>query len=219
MKINSNASMAIMFATLLSVGIITSAFAYNPIQSHLDFGETNTDVTNLQTFFKDNSSIYPEGLITGYFGSLTRSSVQRFQAQYGLDQVGRVGPMTQSKINSLIASGGWVATDMSGPSFSSVSKSANNTSVTFSWNTNELARAKVFYNTSPVTMNEGDINSSGFGQTNGWVSTNDNIARTSQQVTVSGLHPNTQYYYVLVATDLQGNVSVWNPNLTVVTNQ
>lgn len=180
MKITSRASMTIMFATLLSVGLTASALAYYPIQSQLDFGETNTDVTNLQTFFKDNSAIYPEGIVSGYFGSLTRSSVQRFQAQYGLDQVGRVGPMTQSKINSLIASGGWTASDMSGPFISSVSKTTNNTSATFTWNTNELASAKVFYNTSPVTMNEGDINSNGFGSTNGWVSTNDSVARTSQ---------------------------------------
>jgi peptidoglycan hydrolase-like protein with peptidoglycan-binding domain len=219
MKITSNAGMSIMFATLLSIGLTSSALAYYPIQSQLDFGETNADVTNLQTFFKDNPAIYPEGIVSGYFGSLTRSSVQRFQAQYGLDQVGRVGPMTQSKINSLIASGGWTVSDISGPSISSVSKSVSNTSVTFGWNTDELASAKVFYNTSPVSMSEGDITSSGFGSTNGWTSANDSIARTSQQVTVSGLHPNTQYYYVIVATDVKGNVSVWNPNMTVATNQ
>jgi peptidoglycan hydrolase-like protein with peptidoglycan-binding domain len=90
MKITSNAGMSIMFATLLSIGLTSSALAYYPIQSQLDFGETNADVTNLQTFFKDNPAIYPEGIVSGYFGSLTRSSVQRFQAQYGLDQVGRV---------------------------------------------------------------------------------------------------------------------------------
>jgi peptidoglycan hydrolase-like protein with peptidoglycan-binding domain len=206
-------------SVLATFGAASTAFAYTTIQSQLDLGETNSDVTNLQSFFKDNSSIYPEGLVTGYFGGLTKSAVQRFQAQYGLDQVGRVGPMTRDRINTLINSGGWTASDMSGPAISSVSKTTNNTSVTFSWNTDELATAKVFYNTAPVTMNEGDINSNGFGQTNGWVSMNDNIARTSQQVTVSGLHPNTQYYYVIVATDLKGNVSVWNPNMTVVTNQ
>jgi zinc D-Ala-D-Ala carboxypeptidase len=216
-KINMGAFALV--SVLATFGAASTAFAYSTIQSQLDFGETNSDVTSLQTFFADNASIYPEGLVTGYFGGLTRSAVQRFQAQYGLDQVGRVGPMTQSKINSLIASGGWVATDMSGPALSSVTQSVNNTSVTFSWNTNEAATSKVFYNTSPVTMNEGDINSNGFGSTNGWTSMNDGVARTSQQVTVSGLHPNTQYYYVLVSTDLKGNVSVWNPNMTFVTNQ
>lgn len=211
--------MSIMFATLLSIGLSSSAFAYYPIQSQLDFGENNADVTNLQNFFKDNVTIYPEGLVTGYFGSLTRSSVQRFQAQYGLTTVGRVGPLTQEKINGLIAAGGWTMADVSGPSIFSVTKATTNTSSTFTWSTNELASAKVFYNTSPITMSEGDINSIGFGSTNGSIAVNDNLARTNQQVTISGLYPNTQYYYVIVATDLKGNVSVWNPNMTFSTNQ
>jgi zinc D-Ala-D-Ala carboxypeptidase len=214
-----NFGMATMLGVLVTVGLSSTAFAYYPIQSQLDFGEKNTDVTNLQSFFKDNSMIYPEGMVTGYFGSLTRSAVQRFQAQYGLATVGRVGPLTQEKINELIASGGWTTADVSGPSFTSVTKTVSNTSATFTWGTDEMASAKVFYNTSPITMNEGDINSVGFGSTNGSVAVNDNLARTSQQVTISGLHPNTQYYYVVVSTDLKGNVSVWNPNMTFVTNQ
>jgi hypothetical protein len=41
--------------------------------------------------------------------------VKRFQAQYGFDQVGRVGPLTRDKINDLISHGGWVVSDISGP--------------------------------------------------------------------------------------------------------
>ena len=67
-------------------------------------------------------------------------------------------------------------------------------------------------------MNEGDINSVGFGSTNGWTTMNDGIARTSQQVTINGLQPNTTYHYVIVSTDSSGNVSVWNPNATFKTN-
>ncbi len=206
-------------SVLVSAALASQAFAYYPINSQLDMGETNGDVTNLQTFFKDNASIYPEGKVTGYFGSLTKSSVERFQAQYGLSTVGRVGPLTRDKINDLINSGGWTMGDVSGPAIYSVSKNLTNTTATFSWNTDEMATAKIFYNTNPVTMNEGDINSVGFGSTNGWVAANDNVARNAQQVTISGLHPNTQYYYVIVSTDLKGNVSVWNPNMTFVTNQ
>lgn len=208
-----------MLASILTLGFTSEALAYIPISSQLDFGQTSANVANLQDFFKDNSSIYPEGLVTGYFGGLTRNAVVRFQATYGLAQVGRVGPMTQEKINSLISTGGWTASDMSGPAISSVSKLTSNTSATFSWNTNELATAKIFYSTSPVTMNEGDLNSLGFGSTSGEIAVNDNTARNSQQVIVSGLRPNTQYYYVIVSTDLKGNVSVWNPNMTFVTNQ
>lgn len=37
----------------------------------------------------------------GYFGQKTMDSVKQFQAKYGLDQVGRVGPKTLAKLNSL----------------------------------------------------------------------------------------------------------------------
>lgn len=197
----------------------SQVFAYNIINSQLDLGERNADVTSLQGFFADNSSIYPEGLVTGYFGGLTMSAVKRFQAQYGFDQVGRVGPMTRDKINSLISEGGWVVSDIQGPWIYDVNKTISNTSVTLNWSTNELASAKVFYSTSPVTMNEGDINSVGFGATSGYTATNDNLARTSQQIIINNLQPNTMYYYVVVSTDLKGNVSVWNPNTTFRTNQ
>ncbi len=207
-------------ALLATLGIASQVYAYTPITSQLDLGETNSDVTSLQTFLADNKTIYPEGLITGYYGNLTRAGVVRFQAQYGLAQAGRVGPLTRDKINSLIASGGWSTStsDASGPSIFSVAQSLGNTSATFNWSTNEMATAKVFYGTSPIQMNEGDINSVGFGSTSGGTATNDNLARQAQQIIVSNLQPNTQYYYVIVSTDLAGNVSVWNPNTTFRTN-
>ena len=207
-----------MLSVIASTILSTHVFAYTAISSQLDLGEKNADVTSLQEFFADNASIYPEGLVTGYFGGLTRVAVQRFQALYGFDQVGRVGPVTRDKINSLISMGGWTVSDVSGPSISFVTKTITNTSVALTWSTDELASAKVFYGTSPVTMNEGDITSAGFGSTNGSIASNDGLARQSQQVIISNLQPNTLYYYVVVATDLKGNVSVWNPNTTLRTN-
>lgn len=221
-----------VLAVFASVLLTSQAYAYNTVSTQLDLGEKNADVTSLQEFFKDNSAIYPEGLVTGYFGGLTRSAVQRFQEQKGIVSsgsaattgYGRVGPSTRDAINALINGGGWtggvsVSTDISGPTFLSVSKSITQNSATFSWNTDEMASAKVFYNTSPITMNEGDINSVGFGSTNGYSVTNDNLARNSQQITISNLQSNTKYWYVVVATDLKGNVSVYGPNNTFTTNQ
>lgn len=212
----------IQIGTLVFVAplvLSSHVLAYTIIGSQLDFGERNNDVTSLQSFFADNVMIYPEGLVTGYFGGMTKGAVLRFQAQYGFDQVGRVGPLTRDKINSLITQGGWTVSDVSGPWIYNVGKTVTNTSATFNWNTNELASAKVFYYTSPVTMNEGDINSVGFGSTIGYTTTNDNVARMSQQIIIDNLLPNTWYYYVIVATDMKGNVSVWNPNTTFKTNQ
>lgn len=223
---NTHNKMFAVVTVLASLGFASQAFAYTTINSQIDFGESNVDVTSLQTFFKDNPSIYPEGLVTGYFGSLSRDAVERFQVQNNIINsgnaastgYGRVGPTTRDRINSLINQGGWVISDMSGPWIYAVNKSVSNTSVTINWSTNENATGKIFYNTNPITMSEGDINSVGFGSTNGFTATNDNLARISQQVTITSLLPNTLYYYVVVSTDLAGNVSVWNPNTTFRTN-
>ncbi len=209
--------------TVISAALVSSlsvsAANYTQITSQLDVGMQNQNVTNLQVFLAANPSIYPEAKVTGYYGSLTEAAVRRFQAQYGIDVVGRVGPLTMAKINNLIANGGWNGTaDISGPQFLGVGKSISSNSATFSWTTNENATAKIFYYTDWVKMNEGDINSVGFGSTNGWTATNDGMSRNAQQVTITGLAPNTLYHYVIVATDASGNVSVWNPNTTFRTN-
>jgi hypothetical protein len=73
----------------------------------IQYGDTGEDVTQLQIFLKNQGTdIYPEGLITGYFGNLTKLAVQRFQLKYNIAQSGNpgygyVGPKTRAKINSL----------------------------------------------------------------------------------------------------------------------
>jgi outer membrane protein assembly factor BamB len=72
----------------------------------LQYRDTGEDVTQLQIFLKNQGTdIYPEGLVTGYFGSLTKLAVQRFQVKYNIAKsgdagYGYVGPKTRAKINS-----------------------------------------------------------------------------------------------------------------------
>ena len=56
--------------------------------------------------------VYPEGLITGFFGDLTKQAVIRFQEKYASDILlplkldkgtGYVGPATREKINQLLS--------------------------------------------------------------------------------------------------------------------
>ena len=198
------------------LGLSGVSMAYNQVNTQLDPGSTGQNVTNLQTFFADNSSIYPQGLVTGYYGNLTTAAVNRFQSNYGLSQVGRVGPLTLAKINSLIANGGW-SSNVDAPIMYQSSINLGSNTVTLNWSTNENATARVFYSTSPVTINEGDINSVGFGVVSGNTAFSNNAAATSQQVTITGLTPNTIYYYMLVSTDTNGNVSVASVNNTFTT--
>ncbi len=231
-KITRRFSIALA-TTLVSLGIATQAYAYTPINSQLDFGETNTDVRNLQTFLASTPTIYPQGLVTGYFGLLTRSAVMNFQALYGIVSsgtaastgYGRVGPSTLAKLNSLIAGNpGLPPTESSmggvGPALvMQYLPQVTTTTATLNWmSTNEVALGRVYYSTYPLQMNEGDINSNGFAVTTGQLGSYDGVARTSQSSVISGLQPNTMYYYTIVATDLSGNVSVIGPNSTFRTN-
>lgn len=73
----------------------------------LSVGSRNTEVTNLQTFLKKFPDLYPEGLVTGYYGPATARAVGRFQIKYGIAKsaadvgYGGVGPKTRLQLNAL----------------------------------------------------------------------------------------------------------------------
>jgi peptidoglycan hydrolase-like protein with peptidoglycan-binding domain len=70
--------------------------------NNIYYGLKNSDVICLQKFLlSQGSAIYPEGLVTGYFGSSTKSAVVRFQQKYGISPTGYVGLLTRNKIKQL----------------------------------------------------------------------------------------------------------------------
>ena len=68
-------------------------------------GMRGEDIEALQEILATDPEIYPEGLVTGYFGPLTEKAIKRFQKMMGVEQVGVVGPKTLSKINELLEEG------------------------------------------------------------------------------------------------------------------
>lgn len=75
------------------------AQAVSPVfNKDLVLGGKSNDVSKLQAFLAGDKALYPEGIISGYFGQLTKAAVIRFQKKHGLPQVGRVGPMTRKKL-------------------------------------------------------------------------------------------------------------------------
>lgn len=61
-------------------------------------GITAPDVSTLQTILKTDPTIYPGGLVTGYYGPATETAVKKLQSKYNLPQTGVVDKETQSVI-------------------------------------------------------------------------------------------------------------------------
>ena len=72
--------------------------------AELDLGMESIEVAKLQVLLAKDSSIYPGGSVTGYFGADTFEAVKRFQARYGLPTVGRVGSATLAKLKEVFDS-------------------------------------------------------------------------------------------------------------------
>lgn len=86
--------------TTAQASCINLSFNMGPDDTDAD---VNGEVTKLQKFLALDSSIYPEGRITGYFGPATTRAVQRWQKAHGLVSsgdpdstgYGYVGPKTR----------------------------------------------------------------------------------------------------------------------------
>jgi peptidoglycan hydrolase-like protein with peptidoglycan-binding domain len=51
-------------------------------------GQKSDEIATLQEILRSDTTIYPEGIVTGYFGSLTEAALKRLQARYGIAQTG-----------------------------------------------------------------------------------------------------------------------------------
>ena len=67
-------------------------------------GMTHEQVKLLQVLLASDSTVYPEGTVSGFFGNKTRNAVKRFQKNHGISQTGFVGPMTRNELNKMLTS-------------------------------------------------------------------------------------------------------------------
>lgn len=67
----------------------------------LSRGTSGDDVRKLQEFLSKDKDIYPEGLLTGFFGPLTEAAVKKWQEKHKIEAVGIVGPKTISKLQDI----------------------------------------------------------------------------------------------------------------------
>lgn len=194
--------------------IMIPAVSYAEILNRqLQVGMRGNDVSLVQTFLAKDPTLYPQGIVTGYFGFLTKAAVSNFQKRNGIDPVGRIGPATLPIINFQMAGGLTVSNDKA-PMITGTSVSTSRNSVAVNWNTDEYAKGIVYYSTSPLVTYE-RTNSV---DVSGNVAMTDESLRTSQNVSIPNLQANTTYYYMIYTTDQQGNVSVTWPAIFQTSN-
>lgn len=79
---------------------IEPGFKYT-FTKQMDFGDMGAEVVALQKVLKLEDCFPAIVPATGFFGLITKNAVKKFQAKYGIDQVGRVGKITLAKLNAL----------------------------------------------------------------------------------------------------------------------
>jgi len=207
---------------LLAISFLGIQSAYARITTELDLGSRGTEVTELQTYLSTDVNIYPSGLVTGYFGQLTKAGVERFQTEEGIvtsgtpttTGYGRVGPRTLNALNTKIA-GGVTTSDVYAPVIKTVTVTTGNTNATVSWEASEASFGKVYYSTQPIRIsNIFDVTGvySGEPIVTGTLAQYDNNPRVSHTVNISGLASNTTYNYIVVVYDAAKNVSITSPS-------
>lgn len=68
------------------------------LQTTLRQGSAGEQVATLQALLAADPELYPEGIVSGFYGRLTSDAVKRFQKKNGIEAVGFVGPKTLKKL-------------------------------------------------------------------------------------------------------------------------
>jgi len=220
-KHNTIRAAAVSFLAI-AVSLLSSGIASAAITTPLSLGSSGSQVRELQQFLATDPAIYPAGLVTGYFGQLTQAAVQRFQAAQGIVSsgspsttgYGRVGPMTMARINALAVAGGG---GDSAPWLSNPTVQVTGTSATLNWTSNEATTGQVYYATVPLQFEEA-TGPHQLPYVSGTLAPLADGYQMSHIVTISGLTPNTTYYFLTRGVDSSGNMSMVWPTTFRTTN-
>ncbi len=75
------------------------------LKDGLHEGMTDADIAKIQELLATDSSIYPEGKITGYFGPLTKNALMRFQMRHGATSTGEIDAETRDLLEEYLHEG------------------------------------------------------------------------------------------------------------------
>lgn len=193
----------------IAIGLVFAApsLSHAAITQTLATGSSGSEVRELQTFLAADATLYPEGLVTGYYGTLTQRAVERYQCTSNIvcsgtpatTGYGSVGPRTMASINAHMSGGGpsggtSESGDVWAPIIGIETVTPTTNGAQISWSTNETATGRVMYGTTWPFLYATAASASAA-----------NIG-TTHHVTLSGLLPSRQYYYVRESVDPSGNV-------------
>lgn len=81
--------------------INTKVANFNLLNPGITVGTTSDDVKIIQSALKTDPSLYSSGIVTGYYGSLTKEAVINFQRKYSLTETGAMDSQTTQKFNEV----------------------------------------------------------------------------------------------------------------------
>ncbi len=112
----------------------------------LTVGSTGAQVSALQQVLVSNGYlVMPSGVAMGYFGSLTKSAVMKWQAAVGLPSTGFFGPMSRAKLNGSTGATGTVpGTTIGGVTSGTISTPGVEGTVTVTKNPSPASGTKVY---------------------------------------------------------------------------
>lgn len=200
---------------------------------NLKEGMSGDDIKILQELLASDPDVYPEGLITGYFGKATQRAVKRLQKRLCIDQVGQVGPQTMARINELLREGAGKSYGGKGghvpagllrapgiqKKLCGTSTPATTTPATTTDTVAPVISGIVATATTATSVqinwatNELADSKVWYGTVNPVVTAtptavvSSSIYALNHTMTLSGLTPTTTYYYVVVSADQAGNTA------------
>jgi len=91
-----------------TINILCENYKLCPFQSLLQNGDEypTKEIKFIQSFLKLLPNIYPEKLVTGYFGAKTENAVKRLQKQLNISQTGKIDELTKETFCNFFASFG-----------------------------------------------------------------------------------------------------------------
>jgi len=72
------------------------------LKDGLQEGMSDEDIKKIQEVLATDTTIYPEGKVTGYYGPLTKEALKRFQSRHGLEVTGSLNDETRDLLEEYL---------------------------------------------------------------------------------------------------------------------